>query len=90
MASNSKQMNMSALFLITSVGLLLLAAGIIFAQGIYLQSKQSIRFSPETAGATLSQAPGEGAELFAKQESALRAGHLDEAIAAEIAAANAR
>ena len=90
MASSSKQMDMPVLFLITVAGFLLLAAGITFAQGIYLQRKQSIRFSHETAGATLSQAPGEAAELFAKQESALKAGHLDEAIAAEISHASAR
>lgn len=84
MASSSKQMDMPVLFLITASGLLLLAAGIVFAQGLFLQAHQAARFSPETAGATLSP---ESAARFAKQEAALHAaGHLDiqDAMRAEI------
>ena len=87
MASSSKQLDMPVLFLITVAGLILLAAGITFAQGIYLQAHHSARFSPETAGATRST---DTQTLFAKQEAVLQAaGHpsIEQAMKDEIAEA---
>lgn len=88
MASSSKQLDMPVLFLITVAGLILLAAGIVFAQGIYLQAHQSARFSPETAGPTTT---AETRGLFELQTAVLHgAGHpsIEEAMKDEAAAAS--
>lgn len=87
MASSSKQMDTPVLFLITGSGLLLLAAGIVFAQGLYLQGHQAARFSPETAGPTLGT---ESIALADMQNAALQAAGrltIDQAMQAEAAAA---
>lgn len=89
MASSSKQMDMPVLFLISGSGLILLAAGIVFAQGLYLQGHQAARFSPETAGITLSQRPGEASDLLRRQDAVLQGAALtiEQAMQAEIDAA---
>lgn len=87
MASSSKQLDMPVLFLITVAGLILLAAGIVFAQGIYLQAHQTARLSHETAGPTQS----DGTQvLFSKQDAVLHAGghpSIEQAMKDEIAEA---